>query len=106
MAKAIRLFAGHNSFGAEVQVVERADGQWFSRSYDSSHNKYGHRNGWSVYRPLESEPVHPTRMKNMTEAGDAPEYIQVSEETRTKIIEWGFNYLYLVEGPHRLRLPD
>ncbi|MEL6008603.1 hypothetical protein J4Z08_23060 [Citrobacter portucalensis] len=106
MAKATRIFSGHNLYGVRVQVAERTDGKWFSRNYDSSFNRFGRRNGWSAYHPLESVPVHPTRMKNLTEAGGAPEYIELSAEARAKHIEWGFTYLHLEEGPNRLRLPD
>ncbi|MBY5301472.1 hypothetical protein FP371_25075 [Citrobacter freundii] len=106
MAKATRVFSGHNAFGIRVQVAERVDGQWFSRSYYSSYNHYGRRNGWSAYHPVESKPVHPTQLKNLTETGGAPEYIDLPEESRAKIIEWGFTYLHLEDGPNRLRLPE
>ncbi|MNE90902.1 hypothetical protein D3C80_1884520 [compost metagenome] len=106
MAKASRLFSGFNVYGIAVQVAEREDGQWFSRSYDPSYNHYGRRNGRSKYHPIDAVPVHPTRMRSATEAAGALEFIELPEKNQKKIIEWGFSYLYLTEGKNRLRLPD
>lgn len=102
MAKAIKLYSGHDTYGRAVEVAERTDGVWFWREY--RWNGYGL--GWSKWADLGRTPVHPAKVRNMVEYADAPEFVEIPEGERIYRIEWGFNTLRLVPGPYRLRLPN
>ncbi|EMC4401916.1 hypothetical protein [Cronobacter sakazakii] len=101
MSKAVRVYSGRDSYGRSVQVAERVDGKWFSRFYEWN----GYHSTWSRWKPHET-PVHPSRVKFATECSNAPEYYEIPEDKRANMIEWGFNNLSIVPGPHRLRLPN
>lgn len=102
MAKAIRVYSGSDSYGRRVEVAEREDKAWFSRSFDYN----GYHNCWSKWLQTESAPVHPTRLTCLTECAGAPDSIQVEPGQRETMIEWGFSILRIVTGPNRLRLPN
>lgn len=102
MAKADRLYRGHDSYGRAIEVAERIDGVWFWREY--SWNGYGM--GWSKWAALGELPTFPNKVRNMCEYADAPDYIEIPEKERANCIEWGFNVLRIIPGPYRLRLPE
>lgn len=101
MAKATRLYFGYDSYGRSIEVAERVDGAWFWRDY--GWNGYG--NAWSKWQPHET-PTFPSKVKCSIECANSPEYIEIAKEDRENRIEWGFNTLKIVSGPHRLRLPN
>jgi hypothetical protein len=102
MAKANRLYSGHDSYGRAIEVAERTDGVWFWREY--RWNGYGM--GWSKWKAYGKVPTFPARIRNMCEYADAPEYVEIPEEDRANRIEWGFNVLRIIPGPYRVRLPN
>jgi len=102
MAKANRLYSGHDSYGRTIEVAERIDGVWFWREY--GWNGYGM--GWAKWQALGEVPAHPAKVRNMCEYADAPEYVEIPEAERADRIEWGFNTFRIVPGPYRLRLPE
>ena len=102
MAKANKVYSGHDSYGRAIEVAERIDGVWFWRGY--GWNGYGMT--WGKWEALGEVPTFPTKVRNMCEYADAPEYVEIAEEDRANRIEWGFNVFRIVPGPYRLRLPN
>lgn len=102
MAKAQKVYMGHNTYGRTIQVAERQDGAWFWREY--GWNGFGV--GWSKWAPTEEPPAHPERVRVVAEYAGAEEYAEIPEAERVHRVEWGFTTLHLVPGPSRVRLPD
>lgn len=101
MAKAVKLYEGHDSYGRTIQVAEREDGQWFWREW--GWNGFGV--SWSKWGSAD-KPSHPEKVRNMCEYADAEEYVEIPEDERVHRIEWGFNTLRLIAGPYKVRLPN
>lgn len=102
MAKAIRLYSGHDTYGCRIEMAERADGVWYWREYHW--NGYGM--GWSKWASYGKVPTFPSQVRNLCEIGNGPEFTDIPEEHRANRVDWGFNTLRIVPGPHRVRLPN
>lgn len=100
MAKAARHYCGHNTYGVPVEVAQSESGNWYARYYEFN----GFARCWSKWETTDT-PEYATRIVNPIEIGNSPEFIDIEESELHKRIEWGFQYLTLVPGPYRLRLP-
>lgn len=92
MAKAIRLFFGHDSYGRPVERAQRFDGVWFARSYGFN----GYHNCWSKWEQTE-EPSFETHGVNAY-SGERFEYT-------APVCMWGWNKLTEATDKLRVRLP-
>ena len=99
--KAVKLYAGTNSFGVAVEVAQGANGTWFSRSY--GWNGFG--NTWSKWAACDA-PNHPKRILNQCEYAGAPEYNDIEECNQHLYIDYGFKTLRLYNGKLTVRLPN
>lgn len=100
MAKATAHYYGSNTYGVPVEVAQSENGKWFARFYEWN----GYARCWSKWEEVEA-PKYVKRMVNPIHIGDSPEFVDIPESEQHMRVEWGFQYLNLVPGPYRLRLP-
>ena len=86
-----RLFVGYDTFGKAVQVAQRNDGVWFSRSMVNFFNR-SQFTKWREYK----DPEFTTHGIN--------EYSGERFEYTKPVMMWGFNVLREVQ-PEGVRLP-
>ena len=103
MAKAQAVWSGTDTHGRYIEVAQNEAGKFFWREF--GWNGYG--NTWSKWAEYNKEKiVHPARIPCRAEYANAPEWIDIPEESRKNRIEWGFNTLSIQPGPYRVRLPN
>jgi hypothetical protein len=94
----VRLYSGHDTFGAAVEVAIGRDGRCFARHY--SWNGYGY--GWSRWAP--HAPTHPTEVYPVTEPNDGLPITLTQEQSERRVL-WGFRTLHMVTDSANVRLP-
>lgn len=103
MAKAIQVFNGTNTFGIPLLLAQREDGKWFVRQ-KVKHPKFGWKDG--QWEPYDGEIEHPTKLRNLVEAGGVEEYSTLTSEQSKMFIKWGFNVLEKQISTSHYRLPS
>lgn len=91
--KAQRHFYGTDSYGRHVEKAQAVNGQWFARHQEQTRFGFQFTRWYSV-----EEPTFETHGRNV--------YTNERFEYPEPVLFWGFNKMYEVKGPHRIRLPN
>lgn len=98
MSKVSKLYTGNDTFGKNIELALSENGNWYYRVYQFN----GYSNAWTKWDLYKEEIIHKKSHTNQYDGS----VTEIPDEDQHLLVQWGFNYLRLISGEVRYRLPN